>query len=246
MNWKNSKWIVMTALSVLLLGACNSDSTTTPDDNNSNIEEPSDANEINIEFTLEDAIEKTVLAYSSIMDILTDAGIKHNTDDMQIDENIYEEIKSSFSTHTTENYIENGLKKIALQYCYSCDNIFIPKNPTYAIQTELKALSNTKAVLTSTYNRNSIEGQAMEESIIFKREDQQWKIDQSTMQSVALNLDVEQALKIFEIEAYTNPTFIEGTMLSIEGGSEEFVFIFDTNEGRYAITQADGYIVSLD
>lgn len=246
MYWKKSNWIVMTALSALLLGACGSDSTTSLEDNNSSIEEPSDANASNLSFTLEQAIEQTVATFSTIMDVLTQAGIEHHTDDMQIDEDIYEEIKDSFSTYATENYIENGLREIALQYCYSCDNLFIPQNPTYAIQTELNVLSNSEAVLLATYNRNTDDGQAVEESILFKLEDGQWKVDQSSMQAVSLNLDVEQATEIFEIEAYTDATFIEETMLSVEGGSEEIVYIFETNEGRYAITQNDGYIFPID
>lgn len=247
MNWKKNKWIVMTALSALLLSACGSDSTTSLDENNSNIEEPSDANVItNIDFTLEQAIEQTVATYSNIMDVFTQAGIDHHTEDMQINEEIYEEIKDSFSTYATPNYIENGLKQIALQYCYSCDNIFIPQNPTCAIHTELKVLSDTEAVLLATYNRNYVNRSATEESILFKLENGEWKIDQSSMQTISLNLNIEQAIEIFEIEGYTGATFVEETMLSIEGGSEETVYIFNTNEGRFAISQNDGYIVVID
>lgn len=246
MNWKKNKWIVMTALSALLLGACGSETTTSSNNNNSNIEEFSSANASNIDFTLEEAIEKTVLAYSNIMDVLTQAGIDHHTEDMQIDENIYEEIKDSFSTYATNNYIEKGLKELALQYCYSCDNIFIPQNPTYAIEADLKAISDTQAVLIAIYNRNSANGHAMEESIVFKLEDGQWKIDQSTMQTISLNLDVKKAKEIFDIESFTGTTFVEETVLSIEGGSEETVYVFDTNEGRYAISLNDGHIVSID
>ena len=247
MNWKKSKWIVMTALSALLLGACGSDSTNSYDDNNSNIEETTSANtSTNLEFTLEDAIEQTVQTYSNIMDVLTQAGLDHNTEDLQIDEDIYEEIKASFSTYVTDNYIENGLKKIALQFCYSCDNTFIPQNPTYAIYTEFKTISDSEALLTTLYNRSSADRQAMEETILFRLVDGKWKIDQSTMQTIALNLNVEDATEIFEIESYTGATFVDERMMSVEGGSEEIVYIFDTNEGQYAITQNDGYIISLD
>lgn len=245
MHWKKSNWMIMTALSALLLSACSSDSTPSIEDNNSNIEEQPNIKTSTINFTLQDAINHTVQAYTNIMDVFTQAGIEHNTDDMKINENIYEEIKGSFSTYATKNYIEHSLKEIALHYCYSCDNTFIPRNPTCAVETELNIISEHEAVLISKYNRNFDDDYAMEESILLKIEDGQWKIDQSTMQQISLNLDVEKAKAIFEIEAFTGIVFADETMLSVEGGSEEIVFIFDTNEGRYAITQNDGYIVEI-
>lgn len=226
------------AIFTLLLTACTNEENAKPK------EDTEQEKEATIEaLTDKQAIQLVDRIFTQIQNEFTKAGTDYNIQNGLMTDAIYEAMKPAFATYATQEYIEGTLKNIAFDYCYQgCDAHFFPSSPQYAIETKFKMLSETEGELVMQFNADDLTPNAYEESILFVYDDNKWKVGNTTYEPIDLNLSKEQAEAILKQKGYVNLEFIEQSMSSVGGGSEETVYRFKSNEQNIAVTAKTGFI----